>query len=189
MKHPEISKLALLAGGDLSPLSRWRVSRHVCECPQCSSEVEEFRACAERLREAAEFQRGLNWTELAREMKANIRLGLAAGECVGEVPDMERRLGWRPAFALAALTLVMTSAWLFHFPRPEVAPPVIQETTLQATSSGIELQQQTNRALTVLNRAKGENPVLLSVNTDGSVRARYVDSDTGQVTITNVYTE
>jgi hypothetical protein len=32
-------------------------------------------------------------------------------------------------------------------------------------------------------------PSVVSVSLQGSVRARYVDSDTGQVTVTNVYAQ
>ena len=100
-----------------------------------------------------------------------------------------------PAFSIACLTLLMVSGWLLRVPAPHIATTdaAISSrsgiTTVQGTSSGLELQQQNNRALTVLYRVKEKEPVMLSANTDGSVRARYVDSDTGQVTITNVYTE
>jgi hypothetical protein len=106
------------------------------------------------------------------------------------MPTLSDRMGWRPAVAIASLTLVVMSGWLLNMPQPRkeqaqiIAP---RETTLQSTSAGIELQQQKDRALTVLYRAN--EPVMLSVTTDRSVRARYVDSDTGQVTITNVYAE
>ena len=189
MSHPSESSLALLAGGDLGVWARWRMRLHLSGCERCRRELEQFEFSRERLRFAPEEVPGVvNWASLAAEMKANIRLGLAAGECVVDSDHAASgsRLGWKPALALAGLTLVIVSGWLVQLPRPLQAP---RGTTLQATSSGIELQQRNNRSLAVLYRAKGEDPVLLSVNTDGSVRARYVDSDTGQVTIANVYTE
>jgi hypothetical protein len=84
------------------------------------------------------------------------------------------------------------SAWLLYLPQPHVeqarAVPAAVERgmVMQATSTGVELQEN-GRALTVLHRSS--EPVALSVNTNGSVRARYVDEDTGQMTITNVYAE
>jgi hypothetical protein len=126
-------------------------------------------------------------------MKANIRLGLAAGECVGPEPRALDRFGWKPALAMASLVLVVMSGWLLQSPQPQIenakngAAARDQRLVLHSTSDGIQLQQGKDRAFTVLYRAK--EPALLSVNTDGSVQARYVDSYTGQVTITNVYTE
>ncbi len=96
MSHPSEMSLALLAGGDLGVWARWRMRLHLSGCERCRRELEQFEFSRERLRSAPEEVPGeVNWAPLAAEMKANIHLGLAAGECVGPLGDAES------AFALA----------------------------------------------------------------------------------------
>ena len=107
MKHPNQATLALHAGGDLGPFARWRMERHLAKCERCGEEVAAFDSHArDRRRELSEIPE-VPWNRLAAEMKANIRLGLAAGECVrvGETPLRERPLftGVRAAVALASI--------------------------------------------------------------------------------------
>ena len=81
-KHPSEASSALFAGGDLGRLRRWRIERHVAACAECQGEVAEFselRAAVPAMMEPPEYL----VDKLAAEMKANIRLGLEAGECVG----------------------------------------------------------------------------------------------------------
>jgi hypothetical protein len=123
-------------------------------------------------------------------MKANIRLGLAAGECVGPAPAafVPDRTGWRAAVVMASASLVVLVGWWLNTPLPKVQPEAahVHGFVLEATDSGIELKQD-DRALTL--RHPHAEAVTLSVNTQGSVRARYIDSDTGQVTINHVYAQ
>lgn len=182
MRHPGVETLALHAGGEGGALLRWRLAAHLKACQGCRREVEAFqRARAALLREAAELPAGLDISRLEREMKANIRVGLAAGEIVGPV-EPAGRLGWRVAAGLALATLVVMTGWFLNAPHPEAARGVV----LQATREGLELKEN-GRTLTLLQPAS--TAVTYTVNTEGSLRARYVDSDTGQVTITNVYAQ
>ncbi|MBI4877819.1 MAG: hypothetical protein HY822_24570, partial [Acidobacteria bacterium] len=160
-----------------------RLAAHLAACDPCRRETDAFRRARAELREAAgELPAGLDWSRLEAEMKANIRVGLAAGEIVGPVAAPARWLGWRIAAGLALATVVVTMGWFLNVPRPVAAQGVI----LQATQAGLELQEN-GRTLTMLQPAS--TAVTYTVNAEGSLRARYVDSDTGQVTITNVYAQ
>jgi len=53
-----------------------------------------------------------------------------------------------------------------------------------ASSSGVEVLENGGR---MGIEQSGLHPVMYSVSTQGSASARYVDQDTGQVTITAVY--
>ncbi len=76
LKHPTEQELALHAGGDLGWLSAWRVRRHVNRCEPCRQSVEAFRAFGPDAARWGELPPDLDWSRLAMEMKANIRLGL-----------------------------------------------------------------------------------------------------------------
>src|ERR1700694_2046354 len=83
MKHPSEASLALFAGGDLGRLRRGNIERHMAACSECRHDISEFSALRTDAGVLAELPE-LSWDRLAAEMKANIRLGLEAGECVTE---------------------------------------------------------------------------------------------------------
>jgi hypothetical protein len=118
-------------------------------------------------------------------MRANVQVGLQAAECVSLQEAPPRRLGWRAAAALACVTIVVVSGWWLQIPRPGDLPAV-EGTLVMATASGIELFDE-DRALTLLHDSS--EPVLVNASVDGAMSARYVDDETGMVTINNVYVQ
>ncbi len=83
--HPHVREvdLALFAAGDVSLWRRAAIRLHTAKCEECRTRVQAYRLDRERLKQdASELPAGVNWDRLAAEMTANIRVGLAAGECV-----------------------------------------------------------------------------------------------------------
>ena len=183
MKHPEQATLALHAGGDLGFFARWRTERHLAQCDACREEIAAFEAMREITPELSEIPE-IPWNRLAAEMKANIRLGLSAGECVrpAELPLRDTPLfnGARAVVALASIAALVITGLVLERPAPSVAE---ERTTLQATTDGIEVGAGP-RTFRLMN--PGARNVMLSVGAQGSVRARYVDPQTGYVTINRV---
>jgi len=185
-KHPSEASLALFAGGELSRWQRWNVGRHVEDCEQCRSEIQEFSA----LREDAAAFAGLPavpWERLAAEMKANIRLGLEAGECVTEHPAPRIALNARALAACASLAaLLVASLWLERPvpPLKEIQPA--EAAFLEASSVGIQVKEG-EQAMILLNARHAQG--VHYVASGSTMRARYVDADSGNVTINNVYVE
>jgi hypothetical protein len=193
MRHPREETLALFTGGDLGAFARWRVSRHLATCERCRGEIRRFeRATAVLHDEADRLPPRLNWDRLAAEMTGNIRVGLAAGECVAPAPAPRQSLGWRPAALVAMLTLAVLGGWFLKGPRmwmPMPASPQIVSAArpvLDGTADGIEVKAS-GGALTLLNTRAASPAVYVSA--PGTLRARFVDSETGQITINNVYAE
>jgi len=188
MIHPTETSLALHAGGELALLARWRMSRHLARCAVCRAEVEAFRSVrGELLESASELPAELNWGRLAGDMRANIHLGLSAGECVG-APEARPRLpfGRLAAVVAPAMVLILIGLLLQH---PQPRPPAtawVEGSLLEATKSGIELRQG-DRMLSLLHPQ--DESVTYAVSVQGTLRARYFDADTGQVTIQNVYAQ
>ena len=114
MHHPNESDLALYAGNDLDRLARLRVDWHLRTCGKCQQEVTEFSSLrADTVRNAQEPD--VNWNRLAAEMKANIRLGLEAGECIAPVQAKYRthpRWAWA-TLATAALIAIAAGSEVF----------------------------------------------------------------------------
>ena len=67
----------------------------------------------------------ISWNRLAAEMKANIRLGLAAGECVrtGQAPLRETPLFTRAraVVAFASVVVLLVAGLVLQHPAPERA--------------------------------------------------------------------
>src|SRR5260370_18216 len=118
MKHLTESGLALYAAGDLPLWQRGVARLHVARCHDCQARVALYRSDrARRLETAERMPEGIDWETLAAEMAANIRVGLAAGECVAEAGARTRAswgwargwgLGWRPAAAVTGVVVVLT---------------------------------------------------------------------------------
>ena len=185
-----------------TPVGRISIGWHVARCGSCAKLLEAYRRDRRELRqEMAELPADLDWNRLAAEMTANIRVGLEAGECVSVRPSRAIRLTWRPAFAGAGLAVVLLGAWFLNFPAQDRATlgrgiarlwnttptaAVNAGVSLESTRAGIQVSEN-GSAMTVMN--PGTQPPVVVVSTRGSLRARYVDDDTGQVTITNVYAQ
>ena len=136
---------------------------------------------------ADELPPDMKWNDLAAEMTGNIRVGLAAGECVMEANRKQGRLDWRPALVLASATALIITAWWLNIPVSRHPAASASGVRLEETASGIEMNQN-GRALTLLQKTAGSGSTVF-VSTPGSLRARYVNAETGQMTINNVYAQ
>jgi hypothetical protein len=189
MKHPSQATLALHAGGDLGAFARWRANRHLTGCERCREEVAAFGGIREIAPDLAEIPE-VPWTRLSAEMKANIRLGLEAGECVrpGETPARQSLFsGARAAVALASVAALLVTGLVIERPIPRSASRN-EGVIVQATADGVQVRHG-GEALQLRNAGVDARHVLYSVGAQGSMRARYVDPETGNVTINNVYVE
>jgi hypothetical protein len=189
--HPSESKLALYAGKDLGIWERFRVSRHVYGCERCQRRVEELAGIREWMgAQAEELPVEVNWDNLAAEMRANIRLGIAAGQCVAEAPQPKVALArWRTPALVSPVLLVLVAGWILlslHPPLKQAAANHRDEVVLQAGAEGIGLEKG-GRGFS-LPAPQGED-VIASVRGETAVRSRYVDPDTGQMMVTHVYAQ
>ncbi len=208
MRHPGEAALALYAGGDLGLAARVKVALHLRRCAACAGEAAAYAGMRRAIVSAAETAPAeIDWPALATEMPANIRVGLEAGRCVDSAPQQRPRHGlrWSLGAALAAATLLFVIGFVLNFPREsrdriatsvekvwrgEPSLPVVaaqQGVVLEASPAGASVTANGAAMQMLAPRASG--PVSVSVSLQDSVSARYVDSDSGQVTINKVYYE
>jgi hypothetical protein len=193
MKHPAQATLALFAGGDLGMFARWRASRHVAVCERCREEVAAFEATREIAGDLSEIPE-LQWNRLAAEMKANIRLGLAAGECVRvSEPSLGAMLQSTPLFtraravvAFASIIALCATSLILQRPAPVLAE---EGTWVQATSDGIQLRYGDHALrLRTIDVDRGAH-ISYTSDAQGAVGVRAVDPKTDYVTINRVYAD
>jgi hypothetical protein len=185
MKHPSQETLALHAGGDLGWLARWQTARHLAGCDECRDEVAAYSDVREVLPELNQLP-DVAWNRLAAEMRANIRLGLSAGECVrdSDVPERESHLfrGARAVVVFASVCAMLVVAAVLEKPAPVHA----SETLVQATDNGIQ-KRSGDRTFGLMHT--GAENVTYTVGAQGTLGARYVDPETGVMTMTKLYVE
>ena len=213
MIHPGELELALFAGGDLGFWERWRVRNHLRQCETCRADVGALKATSENLRHLAdEMPDGVNWARLSQEMTGNIRVGLAAGECVGPVRSRRQRsLAWHAMGIIAAAFVIVLAALWVNVPHDQkdhvfsalrsislggghhaaAVQSLNEGVVLEASPLSIDLRANGSTMSILTSRDavpdRYANNVAVSVSMQGSARAQYVDSDTGQVTISKVY--
>ena len=186
-QHPDVRELALLAGGDLPWWRKWQLTRHAKGCADCQAELGALKDVRrEFARAASELPAGLDWQRLEFEMRANIRVGLAAGEAI-RPREIAGRWDWRAGFAVAALATVVVTGWFLGRQNRVSTAPVASVQAgyamAQSGSEGIEWKQRSGAVLTLM--APAARPVSYTVNTEGGLSARAVD-EAGQITISHV---
>jgi hypothetical protein len=199
--HPRIEMLALYSAGDLRLLTRLRVGRHVSHCGDCEQQVLLFRSAKGELqREATSqtltgFEAITHWPVIEREMLGNIAVGVDAARCIENV-GRKRTLLFRLSLAGGLMGLFI-AGWVTHIPREQterltatlrnfagLERPQLPGTILRSTPEGIAVRTQ-GATLTILHPPSA----VISMSGTSTVAARYIDEDSGQVTITNVYAQ
>jgi hypothetical protein len=196
--HPAPEILSLFSCGDLPFFLRLRTGRHVRECAVCEQQVTALRSAKSELRREASaqiltgFEAIADWHSLEGDMLGNIRVGVAASRCI-ETVGRSRKLGTRLVWAVS-MTALFFAGWMARVPTEDnqriaaalrhavgLDQPLIG-TIVRSTPDGITVRSQ-GSALTILH----PESAVISMSSPSSVTARYVDDDSGQVTITNVY--
>jgi hypothetical protein len=183
MRHPNQATLALHAGGDLGPIRSWWTARHLARCAECREEVASYEEMRELLPELSELP-DISWHRMAAEIKANVRLGLEAGECVrgAEMPlDRASLTGWRAMVAFASVVVLVCSCLLLERSAPQVFHAA--ETAVESTDSGIQYQDS-DGMLGLMNG--GAQKAVYTLDAQGSMGARYIDPVTGSITVSTV---
>ncbi len=178
MKHPSQEILALHAGGDLGWVARWKTARHLADCERCPREVAAFGELREVLPELNQIPE-VPWNRIAAEMRANIRLGLAAGECVRSsdrpLRDTPFFNGARAMLALASVLALMVTGLMLEGPAPGGAIE-------RAGGAGHgEWNSKAFRRSGIRPDALRRSSVTYTVGAQGTLGARYTDPETGNV--------
>lgn len=199
-KHPTHRSLALYVRGDLPWFAKSKLRVHLRACERCRQYLASLEASTGELRREAEsqtltgFEAIADWSRLEGEMIGNIAVGVAAARCVDYVSHGRRMFAWMAA--AAALVVLFAAGWMTHIPREETerilasiqlwasGRPKITGTVLRSSPDGVAVRTQ-GSTLTMMH----PRTAVVSVSSTSVMEARYVDAETGQVTITSVYAQ
>jgi hypothetical protein len=179
------------------------VERHLARCGRCRDEVAAFQTLREALPEISTPPE-IHWNRLAAEMKANIRLGLAAGECVraeaAPLRDTPFFAGARTAVALASVLVLLVGGLVLQRPAPKPETAAIEGAEFQTTANGIQVRQgggtlrlldggAQDFGMQIDGRLRNVPAVTYTPGAQGSMGAGYMDTRTGYMTVTTVYAD
>jgi len=122
--HPNERDLALFAGGELGPLARWRIEKHLQNCSRCEELVADFFHLQGELAELAELP-PVDWSAQARVILERAQQQPAASTQRGFGGLFPQPLALRAGLAMAAVLCAVVV--IRQFPeqektaRPEVA--------------------------------------------------------------------
>jgi hypothetical protein len=103
------------------------------------AEVTEFSRLRQEVSDLAGVP-GIPWNRLAAEMKANIHVGLAAGECVRDSRlGVSSFLGMRAAVACASVAVLLLASLLLERPAPVAIAEQPVGISLRAIGNGVEV--------------------------------------------------
>lgn len=131
--HPGETDLALFAGGESGPLSRWRIEKHLQSCEPCRTAVADFFHLQGDLEELSELPSPVDW----EGMSLRIRKAVAeAGETQSE-PVRGRFFPKPPAWQLGLATAAVICGFIVvrQFPLPVAEDPLITATDEQKAVS------------------------------------------------------
>ena len=92
--HPGETDLALFAGGELGPLARWRIERHLDKCARCQADVSDFFHLQSDLSDLAELP-AVDWQALAHRIKVAASQAELETEAVSVAGWFGRPAAWR----------------------------------------------------------------------------------------------
>jgi hypothetical protein len=200
--HPDLETLALYSKGDIAWARRCQIGRHVRRCADCEEQVSRFRSARDELKREANhqtltaFEAVTDWARLEREMLGNIAVGVAAARCIEKV-GRRRILGAPGVWVTIGLAVLFLAGWLTNVPSEQrdhlaaslrrsigIEAPRIAGSVVRTTPEGIAVRAQ-GATLTILHPPSA----VISLAGSSSLGAQFVDEETGEVTITNVYGE
>jgi hypothetical protein len=199
-KHPTHRVLALFLRGDLPWIKATGTRLHLRDCGRCQQYLALLEDAVLELRREAEtqtltgFEAIADWRRLEREMIGNIAVGVAAARCVDGVGQTRKVLGW--TMAVAGLCALFVAGWATHIPREQTQHlitavqrwagrnPQSAAIVLRSSPDGVAVRAQ-GSTLTLIH----PRSAVISVSSTSGMEARYVDAETGQVTITSVYAQ
>jgi hypothetical protein len=122
LKHPKETDLALFAGGEAGPFSRWRIERHLETCPQCEQAVADFFHLADELSVLGDTP-DIDWNAMSADIQARLAVESPEPAQRRAVPAWTWQLGAAAACALvvAAVLQVGPKAEPDYAPRAEQA--------------------------------------------------------------------
>jgi anti-sigma factor RsiW len=191
-RHPSEAELALFAGGDCSPWQRFQLNSHVARCGDCRDTVasfEEIRSVVRDVELPASLSSETAWQSMSVEMRANIRLGLAAGECIASAPADIARATWLPRFAVGmagVIFLLGAGIFLRGLLPPKTVPDAVRSSVLESSGNGVEVRTATG-SMKLMNYSDVAGDQ--TVTSQGAIRSTNVDGSTGTVTVTSVYVD
>ncbi len=184
--HPNDHDLALFAGGELGPVARWRIEKHLQSCSRCEEAVADFFHLQSELGELSELP-NVDWTAQAQMILDRADRARAAND---KAPTPSLGQSWALRAGLAMATVICAVVIVRQLPLQKAETELASKTNLsRAIHEQVAVQsipeQDANRkemeearssaapVATVLSEsAIAENKQVAGAQLEGGERAR-----------------
>ena len=119
LHHPRETDLALFAGGELGPLARWRIERHLDKCDRCQTDVADFFHLQSDLSDLAELP-AVDFQVLAHRIKVAAAQARPETETVSVAGWFRQPAAWR--LGVVSATALCAFVVYKQLPLVETAP-------------------------------------------------------------------
>lgn len=177
--HPREPDLALFAGGELGPLSRWRIERHIEDCDRCRETVSDFFRLQSELNDLAETPE-VDWVALKQAIHNDVVAARAEG-----YQATPARFGWAWQFGLVAASIVCAVAVINEWREPaSQARPALEsrsvqpEVEVQRAEAALEVRQEAKQDLDQIAQSvePEPSPVKELEKSEAAIEARKVST-------------
>ena len=137
LHHPRETDLALFAGGELGPLARWRIERHLDKCARCQEDVSDFFHLQGDLDDLAETP-SVDWQALAHRIK----VAAAQAQPETEAVSLAGWFGWPAAWRMGVVSATALCAFVIYkqLPLVETDPQSAGISKMVAPEGALEVE-------------------------------------------------
>jgi hypothetical protein len=122
--HPNDHDLALFAGGELGPVARWRIEKHLQNCSRCEEAVADFFHLQSELGELSELP-NIDWSA-----QSQMILDRAERARASTAPTPSLGHSWALRAGLAMATVICAVVIVRQFPLQKAEPELASKTML-----------------------------------------------------------
>jgi len=214
LRHPSEADMALFAGGEAGPFSRWRIENHLTYCYSCREVVADFFHLQSDIGQLSEIPQ-LNWSAMGRDIKVAMQQATTSSDEVATSVDhgWQSWIGRRPVWGLSVAGVVIFGGFIVFqqlqkgtgsdtfvpleaSERDFITPVETSEEKMamvQNRSAALEVKgkskfrQEREREVSLFPAGLHYEDAEVGVAADGSMSIRTFDFSTDTVTITHVY--
>lgn len=189
LRHPSEADMALFAGGEAGPFSRWRIENHLTYCDSCREVVADFFHLQSDIGQLSEIPQ-LNWSAMSRDIKVSMQQAVTSSDEAATFADhgWQSWAGRRPVWGLSVASVVIFGGFIvFQQLYKGVGSDTFVSPEVSKRDFRTPVETSGKKEVSLFPVGLHYEDAEVGVAADGSMSIRTFDFSTDTVTITHVY--